>query len=267
MSVVVPCYNFESFIRDSIDSILVQEYDNLEIIVCDDASTDHSQEILKEYDRQYPGTFKLILSSVNHGLTRNINQALALVSGKYTAFLSGDDVWMPGKLKSQIEHMERNPKCHICYTDTVIFDSENPDVFVTNSVKEKQRSGNQGTVIMHGTFCGASSVVVRTSEAPKAFSTLVNYTAEWMYWVDCLRNGGEIHFIDAPLTKYRRHVGNVTTTKTMKINFETLVQAVALMFKYPLKAHYALYRIGYGFISILKRTIRGKKFYDMSSTS
>lgn len=262
VSVIVTCYNFERYIKECFESILIQNYPNLEIIVCDDASNDHSAEIIMEYKKRFPQLFVLELSEINGGLTTNINKGLKRVSGKYLAFLSGDDLFEPGKLLKQVEHLENFPKCNLCYTDTIIFDSENPEKYEFNSSKEKQRSGNQSTVIMYGTFCGASSVMVRTEKAPRAFSKLVKYTAEWMYWVDCLKHGGEIHFINEPLTKYRRHERNVTNTKNLRINLETLAQACFLILKYPWQAPFALYRIGYGFYSVLGRSIARRKFYD-----
>src|SRR5690606_18757408 len=82
VSVVIVTFNHENFIRESILSVINQGYDNLEIIVSDDCSTDHTPEIVKQLAREYPAQIVPIFNAVNLGVTRNLNQALKKCTGE-----------------------------------------------------------------------------------------------------------------------------------------------------------------------------------------
>ena len=101
VSVAIITYNQKEYLRECIESILEQDYDNIEIVVSDDCSTDGTQEMLKEYDRKYPNKFVLKLSDKNQGITQNSNLAHFACSGKYIAWMGGDDLMLPEKIKKK----------------------------------------------------------------------------------------------------------------------------------------------------------------------
>jgi glycosyltransferase involved in cell wall biosynthesis len=104
VSVIVPVYNGERYIREALQSILAQEYDPLEVLVVDDGSTDNVASILPEafpsvrYHRQE-----------HAGLSAARNFGLVLASGCWIAFLDADDLWAPGKLKRQMDYLGSHP--------------------------------------------------------------------------------------------------------------------------------------------------------------
>jgi glycosyltransferase involved in cell wall biosynthesis len=93
VSVLITNYNYEIYLREAIDSALNQTYPNIEVVVVDDASTDRSVEILREYERR--GKIKLIVSDKNYGYQHTINMAIAKSSGDYLMNLDSDDVLVP----------------------------------------------------------------------------------------------------------------------------------------------------------------------------
>ena len=96
VSVIVLTYNHEKYIRQALDSILMQRVDfQYEILVGDDASTDSTQEILKEYDRNYPGKSRLFLRESNLGPTKNSYELLVSAKRDYPATCEGADYWKP----------------------------------------------------------------------------------------------------------------------------------------------------------------------------
>ncbi|MEW6600576.1 MAG: glycosyltransferase family 2 protein, partial [Nitrospirota bacterium] len=157
VSIAVITYNHEKFIAECLDSVLSQDYGNIEIVVADDGSTDGSHTILREYEKKYPGKFILRLSAKNQGITRNTNVALYACSGKYIAWLGGDDLMLPGKLKKQVAYMERHPDCRITYHNLEVFDSETQQrlYYFNNPLNSYQ--GDVSVVIRRGTFNGACS--------------------------------------------------------------------------------------------------------------
>ena len=115
VSVAIITFNHKPFIRDCIESVLSQDYENMEIVIADDASSDGAQEIIRQYQEKYPHKIKAKLSQKNHGTTKNANWAHFNCKGKYITFLAGDDLCLPGKIRKQVEYMEAHPECSISY--------------------------------------------------------------------------------------------------------------------------------------------------------
>lgn len=117
VSVIINCYNGVKYLREAIDSIYAQTYKDWEIIFWDDASTDGSADIAKNYDerlRYYTGTKALSLGQAR-------NWAIEKSQGEYIAILDQDDKWMPDKLELQIPLFERNPAVGLVFSDAVDF--------------------------------------------------------------------------------------------------------------------------------------------------
>lgn len=112
VSVIVPTYFHESYISQALDSILMQVCSlRYEILVGDDASQDHTPEIIEDYAVRYPGVIYPILRKKNIGANRNGLDLNRRARGKYIAVLEGDDYWLdPNKLKKQWEFLEENPE-------------------------------------------------------------------------------------------------------------------------------------------------------------
>lgn len=111
VSVIMLTYNHEQYIKQAIDSVLMQKTSfQYEIIIGDDCSSDATVEILKEYAQKHPDVIKLILRTENLGVTKNIYDLCMKCKGKYIAFLEGDDYWTDfGKLEEQVSFLENHP--------------------------------------------------------------------------------------------------------------------------------------------------------------
>lgn len=110
VSVIVPTFNCAQFLPEALDSILVQHYANLEIIVVDDGSRDSSADIAEGY-----GPPVRVIRQKNQGPAAARNRAAREAKGTYLAFLDGDDLWLPGKLKAQVEYLLAHPEAGIVY--------------------------------------------------------------------------------------------------------------------------------------------------------
>lgn len=210
VSVAIITYNQKEYLKECIESVLEQDYDNIEIVVADDCSTDGTQQMLEEYDRKYPNKFVLKLSDKNQGITKNSNLAHFACSGKYIAWMGGDDLMLPEKIKKQVEYMEKNPECTICYHNLEVFQSETNKTLYYFNEKYKY-IGDVYASIKYGTFNGACSTMARKDKTPKhGFNELIPVASDWLYWVESLHNGGTITYIDEILGRYRRHDNNIT---------------------------------------------------------
>lgn len=106
VSVIIPVYNVEKYLKECIDSVINQEYKNIEIIIINDGSTDNSIYILNDYQLKYRNI--RIVTQENSGLSATRNKGIELATGKYIYFLDSDDYILPNTIKNLIEKMEEN---------------------------------------------------------------------------------------------------------------------------------------------------------------
>jgi len=211
VSIAIITYNQKEFLKECVESCLAQDYPNLEVVIADDGSTDGTQGMLRDYAIKYPDTFVIRLAEKNQGITPNSNVAHFACSGKYIAWMGGDDLMLPGKISKQVAYMESNSDCTICYHDLEVFDSDSNKILHYFSKKNKPRQGDVRTSIKYGVFNGACSTMVRAEKIPvNGYNLLLPVASDWCYWVDSLANGGSINYLNEALGRYRRHSGNVT---------------------------------------------------------
>ncbi len=125
ISVVMPVYNGAEYLREALDSILAQTFENFEFIILDDGSKDSSMEIAHEYK---DARIRLFTQS-NRGLAATLNRGIDLACGKYIARMDQDDISMPKRLEEQVSFMESHPKIGVCGTGAEIIDTHGTHLF------------------------------------------------------------------------------------------------------------------------------------------
>lgn len=121
VSIILPSYNTEKFIAETIRSVLSQTYTNWELIIVDDCSNDNTDSVVSEFLKDTRISY--IKNKNNSGAAVSRNRALEMAKGKWIAFLDSDDLWMPEKLEKQIAFMKEN-NYHFSYTNYVEIDEE-----------------------------------------------------------------------------------------------------------------------------------------------
>jgi glycosyltransferase involved in cell wall biosynthesis len=120
ISVVIPAYNAERTIRETVKSVLDQSFADFELLVIDDGSTDGTLSVLEGFtDKRLQ-----VHSFSNAGLSASRNRGTALARGQFVAFLDADDLWTPGKLAAQLEALERHPEAVLAYSWVNYMDSQ-----------------------------------------------------------------------------------------------------------------------------------------------
>lgn len=118
VSVIVPVYNVESYIAETIQSVLDQTYENFELLIVDDGSPDRSAEICQKFtDSRIQ-----IVRQTNRGLAGARNTGIRHAKGEYIAFLDGDDIWLPDKLAKHAQHLETSHKVGISFSRSALID-------------------------------------------------------------------------------------------------------------------------------------------------
>jgi glycosyltransferase involved in cell wall biosynthesis len=141
ITVLIPVYNAGNFIRETIDSVLCQTFQDFELLTMDDGSTDNSADIIRSYSDS-----RIKYVSCPHDFVSTLNKGLDMAQGKYIALLDHDDMMMPERLQTQFDYMEANPDIAACgaYMQTfgntyytMTYPAEHDDIFLLRSrIKE-----------------------------------------------------------------------------------------------------------------------------------
>ncbi len=141
VSIIMPAYNAERTIAESIESVLEQDYEDWELIIVNDGSNDRTVQIIKEYLLK-ANKIKLISLNKNKGLPNARNEGIKLSIGKYLAFLDSDDIWLNNKLSIQMKYHQNNKHIKISHTDFNIFNQKGivkrPFSFLSDVIYKKK---------------------------------------------------------------------------------------------------------------------------------
>lgn len=160
VTVIIPCYNREMFIRETLESALGQTYENLEIIAVDDGSTDRTREIIEQYD----GRIQLLEHEgrENKGQSAAINIAMRSSKGEYVAILDSDDLWSIDKIEKQVGYLERNPEIGIVYGNGYAIDERGKTLYKLIPPGRKEESDPR-KMLLECHFNIPSNALVRRS--------------------------------------------------------------------------------------------------------
>lgn len=128
VTVVIPFFNAELYLAETIDGVLAQTMTDWETILVDDGSTDESRTIANAYAEKHPGQIRVLEHEghVNRGVCASRNLAIRMARGEFIATLDADDVWLPGKLEEQVAILDANPEAGMVYGHSRYWRSWNP---------------------------------------------------------------------------------------------------------------------------------------------
>lgn len=235
VSVIVPVYNQRPFIRETVESVLTQDYENFELLLSDDGSTDGTSEILADYAAR-DSRVKVVSSSANTGIAGAFNRALEARTGEYIAWLGGDDVMLPGKLSRQISVLERRQGVIGCCHDAEVFDSASGRIYGRFSEVYNGRPGlRDGGVelLLDPTYLMLPSTMMIRSSAVGAlrFDPRIRVSNDWLFDIQLFRHG-QVAGLDDVLARYRRHERNATS-QTVDALEDALVVLTLAEARYP----------------------------------
>lgn len=213
VSIIMPVYNGEKFVRRSIDSILNQTYKGWELIVVNDASSDNSIEVINEYlnnDR-----IKLVNNEVNLGPAGTRNSGIRHSTGEFVAFLDCDDWWAPTKLEVQIKEMVDN-KLDICSTDVKFF-YEKSGTFKSYEIN---RNWDFVRIKRNNFIILSSSIVNKDILIDEPFPLNVfNAVEDWGFWLQIVINFKKVKYrnVNKALTFYSINEENISKNKLSMI--------------------------------------------------
>lgn len=212
VSVCMTTYNHEPYLREAIEGVLVQQTDfDVELVLGEDCSTDGTRRVCEAYAAKYPDRIRLVTSSENVGWRANYRRTFEACRGKYVAYLDGDDWWCdPHKLQRQVELMEADPECGMCYTSANEYMQTSgelrPDPDLHYTEFEKMLLGisvPNCTTLARRELIAAYYAEICPETHPEWL------TDDWPMWLWFARNS-HIRFIDRVMAVHRRLPGSVS---------------------------------------------------------
>ena len=218
VSVVIPCYNHEKYVKQSLDSVLNQTYNNIELIVVDDGSSDNSVTVVNKILKEHDFTF---ITQKNMGVCKALNKGVSLSKGKYVAILASDDYWDLTKVEKQVNCLENNTKSEFCSTQAIEFD----DQFIKKNMIFPKRlpTGNVLNKVFYRPYVPAGSIMFTRRLYNILFGFDDNLKAE--DWDFVIRSAviTEFSAVEEPLLYYRSHETNISKTRQRKDTFRLKV--------------------------------------------
>jgi glycosyltransferase involved in cell wall biosynthesis len=232
VSVGIVTYNQKDYLRECIESVLLQDYPNFEIVIGDDGSTDGSQEWLQEFALGHPGKCRVVLSSKNTGITNNANAVFFSCKGEYVAMLGGDDLMLPGKIRKQVAFLESHTDYVLCGTYTQLIDQFGEVVGLRRDYRRKRNpsytlydqieSGN-------GLVPVVSYMFRRNAAPPTGYDIRLPVVSDG-HFISHISRKGNIYILKEVLTAYRVHN---RTYKQISYTADALVSHALCEFYFP----------------------------------
>ena len=229
VSINIPCFNSEKYIAETLQSVLSQTFEDFEIILVNDGSTDKTEEIIKTFSDP---RIKYYYQK-NMGLGNTRNRQLALSSGDFIAFLDHDDIWLPTKLEKQIPLFENQPKVGLVYCDTIFFnDKGDVNRLYNNRVPLR---GNVFRQILKDYFLAMPSVVIRKKaldSQQQLFDDNFSMSEERDLFTR-IAYDWDFDYVGEPLAKWRMHSKSLTFSKRELVSRETELTIAKFIEIYP----------------------------------
>ena len=218
VSILCTAFNQEKYIRDALDGFLMQKTNfPFEVLINDDASTDKTPVIIKEYQAKYPDIIKPLFQKTNQ-YNRGISIAREIliprVKGKYIAICEGDDYWTDeNKLQKQVDFMEKHPDYSVCFHPVrVTYENEqhNDEIFPNDIYGSSSKTWTLDNLLSFN-FIQTNSVIYRSCGDYSDIAKTKVIPGDWFFHIYHARHG-KIGFINDTMAVYRRHDGGIWST-------------------------------------------------------
>lgn len=208
VSIVMPCYNGEQFIQETIDSVMNQTYKNWELLVIDDGSKDNSYSLVKEYTNKDNRIH--LIQQKNAGSAAARNNGIRRSRGQYLALLDSDDIWLPGFLDSQIRFIQQKGAVCVCSSYSRI-DEQSNEILKPVISKPIITAKSMQSVDYIGCLTG----LYDQSKHGKIFlkEELNSLLDDYAFWIDVVNLEGEAYGNPKILAKYRVRKNSLTANK------------------------------------------------------
>ena len=237
VSIIVPMYNAEKFIGKAIETVLSQTYENWEMLIMNDVSTDNSLAVVNEFAKK-DDRIKVVNTEKNMGVVKGRNHLIDLASGKYLAFLDADDYWHSEKLEKQIQFMKEKNASISCTEYTRV--RENGEKI--NEVVIKSEISY--TDMLKNNYLGCLTVMYNVEKVGKRYFKELEKNEDYVLWLEIVKDVKIIYGLKENLAYYRvlDNSRSSNKVKTAKVRWEIYrkVEKLSLLKSIYYFLHYAV---------------------------
>lgn len=224
VSVIIPVYNRQDTVRRAIDSVLSQTYPNIELIIVDDVSTDHSVEVIRSY---HDDRVRLICQKEHGGANRARNTGITNARGEYIAFQDSDDEWLPDKLMIQIEYM-KSRGCDACYSAYYSHIGDDMKIIPLDHGNKEKHEKNLKESLRRGNSIGTPTLVIDKNVfgrmPEKGFDEKLPRLQDYDFAIRLAQNAS-IAYIETPTVHAYKSDNSISK------NDDFLFQAISILLK------------------------------------
>ena len=237
VSIIVPMYNAEKFIGKTIESVLAQTYQNWEMLIMNDVSTDNSLAIVSVYAKK-DERIKIVNTEKNVGVVKGRNFLIDLASGKYIAFLDADDYWHNEKLEKQIKFMKEKNASISCTEYTRVKENEEK---INDVIIKEEISYND---MLKNNYLGCLTVIYDAEKIGKRYFKELEKNEDYVLWLEIVKDVNTIYGLKENLAYYRvlDNSRSSNKSKTAKVRWEIYrkIEKLSLLKSIYYFLHYAI---------------------------
>ena len=217
VSVIIPCWNSEIYISQTITSVLSQTYPYFELIIIDDGSTDKSADIIKSFSDQRLRYYY----QENKGLPAARNKGIINSSGSLIAFLDSDDIWLPNKLEKQVQVIEHYD---LIYCDYITIDENNNTIIQKNRPYFSTENISDPFLLGMNILGSGSSVLMKKKiiDSVGLFNEKLSFAEDQEYWTRIAWEKFSFHYLNEILVKIRSHKNSMQAITKIEKRYESL---------------------------------------------
>ncbi|EZH65909.1 glycosyl transferase [Bacillaceae bacterium JMAK1] len=216
VSIIMPAYNCEKYISESITSVINQKYTFWELIIVDDCSSDNTPNIIKNFS-EADERIKFIRLESNSGAAYTRNVALNLSKGRFISFLDSDDTWLPEKLAEQINYMIKNNYYFTCTNYNKIDEYGNP---ISHTVTTLNKY-NYNSLLKYSV--GNSTVIYDSKKLGKIEGTNIRKRNDYALWLKVIKKSDYIYGFNKVLSNHRVRAHSISSNKISLIVYHWIV--------------------------------------------
>jgi len=214
VSIIMPCFNSEKYIGESIESVIAQTYPKWELLICDDSSEDNSKNIIKSYQKN-DCRIKLITNKYSKGAAGARNSCLDIANGRFIAFLDSDDIWLPEKLNKQLIFMKKN-KIDFSYSYYQIMNEKSTITGFYKSPKSVSFLKMQ-----FSNFIGCLTAIYDSKVIGKCYQPEIKKRNDFALWLTILRKNRDLrgYCLNEITSKYRVNNYGLSSNKISALKY------------------------------------------------
>ena len=228
VSIIVPCYNNQDTIIETLESILQQTHQNIELIVVNDGSKDYSKNVIEDFISKNTNEKIIFINQENQGPSKARNNGAKIATGMYLVFIDADDLINPNYIAKCLVVYEKNNTLNIVYSEVELFDAE------------KGKWELDEFKLPHFLFynCIPIFAMIKTSVFNElgGFDENLSFTEDWELWIRIVKDYGGVYKIPEILFYYRKRLNKSSLSDNMDINSNAEKSRAYIYYK-----HYEFY--------------------------